>query len=497
MALPALSRPRRDSLSVVERVARADDALTSIGEAAYDGSVAASAYRRKVSLSSLALGYDLRREQEAMLQAEGDGLSAGRFNAESYMHLNEHSTVEASASYVRGVKRNVRWNSSSDYSLLWPYIGADSIGGDLSSEQYMFGGSYAHRADRFAYGVGASYRAMHEFRRVDPRPRNITSDLQAQLSGGYNFLSYHLGAAVGVRVYSQEHSVDYFSMAGANTSQLPMTGLGTYYDRFAGSSSDYTNYEFDGVGYNISLQLVPTQSEGWRAVVGYKSLSIKRLLPQINNTPLTKLIVDELSASVAFRSEGSRIRWAVGAEGRYEIRRGEENLLNTGSLSSNIVLATFTMYECHTAEAAITGGVEFVRDWGYLFLRPRVELLSVDAGYRYPERRMELTTADGALDVGARYVSDKWLIDAEIGGGYVVGLSHSLFMPADTEKAMREMVSSQCANFASDRLHLGVKVSAQRSLNSRLALFLSGAWQMYERNSLMGNVAQIEAGIRF
>lgn len=494
---PAAARERGDSLSVAERVWCADDALSEIGEGVYSSSVSASAYRRKVSLSSLALRYDMRSEQEAMLQAEGDGLNMGSFAANSYMHLDRHSTVEASASFFRGSKRNVSWNSSSDYRLLWPYIAADSVGGDLTSEQYSFGGSYARRGERFTYGVGASYRALHEFRRVDPRPRNITSDLNLQISGGYNFQKYYLGATANVRVYSQDHSVDYFNMAGANTNQLPMTGLGTYYDRFVGSSSDYTNYEFDGVGYSASVQFVPKDGDGWRASVGYNSFIVKRLLPQINNIPLTRLLVDEFSAEVAYRSQSGSVRWAVGGEFGYEVRRGEENLLNTGSLSSNMILATFTMYECHTAQAALTGGVEFMRDWGYWFVRPRAELLSVDAGYRYPERRMEFMTVDGALDIGMRYRTELWLLDAMVGGGYVAGFNHALFLPANAEAKLRELVTRQCENFSSDRVQLNARVMVQRAVNERLAVYLSAAWQMYNRESITGHRAYLEVGIKF
>ncbi len=496
VALTAAAQ-RRDTLSSVERAAYADDALSDVTSAAYDASVVASAFRRKVSISSLVLGFDIRSEQEAMLQQEGDALSMGSLKANSFMYLNRKSTVEAHASYRYGVKRNVCWNSSSDYLLLAPYIGADSIGGDLNSEQYMFGGSYVRHDERFTYGVGALYRALHEFRKIDPRPRNITSDLKAQIAGGYNFERYMLGASAAVRIYNQEHGVAYYNIRGANTSQLPMTGFGTYYDRFAGSTDDFLNYEFSGWGYSASLQFVPRGGDGWRVMADYTVLNIKREMPQYNNTPLTELHTQRLSAIVAYGATQHRIRWVVGIEGDYEIRLGNENVLNISAMTNDMILDTFTMYECHTAQASLTAGVEWLHDWGYLFARPKVGATMVDAGYRYPERRMNFLMVEGLLDVGARYMSEKWLADISVGGGYAMSMNSSLFLPASAERRLADMVRKQWSGITADRVTVNVSVSLQRALNRRLSLFLGADYWMYHRDMGAGHIATIEAGIRF
>lgn len=493
---PAVAQ-RRDTLSSIERTALADDAVTEVVSLAYDASVAASALRRRVSLSSLALRYDMRREQEAMLQQEGDGVSLGSVEAKSYKHLNSRSTVEANASYRFGVKNNVCWNSSSDYRLLAPYITADSIGGNLDTEQYKFGGSYAYRGERFTYGVGAEYRALHEWREVDPRPRNITSDLQAQIAGGYNFERYMLGLSASVRIYNQDHNVTYYNVKGANTSQLPMTGLGTYYDRFAGAVSDYLSYEFKGAGYSAALQLVPREADGWRAMAGYTSLRIKRDMPQYSNITLTTLRTETFSAMVGYGTTTNSVRWAVGVEGNVERRRGDENVLNTSSLSKDMVLATFTMYDSYAAEASVTAAVEWLFDWGYLFVRPRAGVENLNSGYRYPERRMSFLMVEGGADVGARYQSEKWLADIAVGGGYATALNSTLFLPASAERAIADMVRRQWAGITADRVLIDAKLSAQRAINRRLSIYVAGVWQMYNRNIGAGHIASVECGIRF
>lgn len=487
------------AMSVNTRTAKREDALQSIGIAVYNSSASASSYRSDVSLSSLSLSYLMRDEKKALLPAYGNGISAMNIEAKSYMHLNRRNTVEANASYFYGKKKDICWNSSSDYMLLWPYISSDSIGGNLTTEQYSFGGSYSQRSsnNRFTYGIQGSYRALHEFRRIDPRPRNITSYVQAGISGGYNTAGHYIGIYAGIRVYSQEHSVDYFSTSGANTSQLPMTGLGTYYKRFAGSSQDVTDYNFKGNGFSISAQLIPLSGNGLSLMAGYTSRSIERQLPQINNTPITVLNTESFVLSAAYRNNPDQVRWGIGADACYEIRRGDENILNAGTHGQDMILASFTMYECSTFTSTLTAGIEFIQNWGYLFIRPCAELIYANAGYRYPARLMKFLTAGGRLDIGARYISDKWTADFTAGGGYATTPECSLHFPANAEAALRSVTAGIWKGITSDRLTFSTGIEAQRSINSKTAIFISFGWQMYNNHIGTGNRFSLSTGIRF
>lgn len=128
--------------------------------------------------------YDLRREDDALLPQEGDGLDQGSVKVYSLIRLQNHSAVRAGAEYSRGVKRNVLWNSTSDFELLYPDVMVDTIGGNLQKEQYSFYGAWSRLIGKAHIGVYGGYRALHEFRQVDPRPRSVTSDLNAALTGG-------------------------------------------------------------------------------------------------------------------------------------------------------------------------------------------------------------------------------------------------------------------------------------------------------------------------
>lgn len=486
-----------DSLTIVQRAAAFDGEVDAMGEAAFEQSSAASIWRHRTSLSSLALRYDMRSEEQALLPAYGDGLSSGTFDAGSYLKIDDRTTVQAAAAYTRGSKRNVLWNSSSDFMLLWPHITADSVGGDLITEQYSFGGSYARSYDRFAYGLGASYRALHEFRRVDPRPRNITSDLDAGISGGYNTDGYYIGLAAGVRIYRQLNTVSYNNTSGANTSQLPMTGLGTYFDRFAGTGSSSTSLKFRGTGYSVSMQAVPHKGSGFLLAAEYGRFSVSRLLTAENYAPITALYTDTWSATAAFRSREGRTRWGVELMGSYQTRRGDENVIDNGSQGVNYVLGTFTMFDAGVTSASLKGAVEFHRSGGYAFIRPYAEMLDMDARYRYPQRSMTFTTVTGGCDFGIKLVRERFSADAAIGAGYLSSPSGALHLAASTETAIRTMVNGVWNGIIEDKLLLNASLGFRHAVGRALICFFDADWRMYGSDRGAGHILAVEAGLKF
>ena len=488
----------RDSLAAIDRVAVVNDVMAQTAAEVYEASNAAAIWRYPVSLSSIGLRLDLRREQEAAVRAEGDGLTAGCFEAGSYMHLDSRSTVEAEASYTRGVKRNVLWNSTSDYDLLYPHVVADTVGGDLTSEQYAFAGGYAHRGDRFVWGAMASYRALHEFRQVDPRPRNITSDLSADVSGGFDLGSRYVGVTAGVRVYRQNQQVDYYDTNGANTSQIPMTGLGTYFDRYSGAGDGTTSYTYKGSGYGVSLQSVPKDGCGWSAMAAYERFGFERLLRSGNKVPITALKRDTYSAVAAWRSPRSMVEWGVELGAEYENRKGDENVIDNGALGVNNVLATFTMYDLRRGGVSLGGVVRFRNRAGYLFVRPHVAWRSVREGYRYPQRSMSVSALVGGCDIGYRIRHGRWLADITAGGGYTHALASSLKLPVSVETALREMVGYDFERASDEPVTAGAALDLNYGASTSVAAFVSLGWRMYVGHAnASGHMFSGSVGVRF
>ena len=176
--------PVSDSLSVVERSA---ERLLPVAAYAAGSAHSAAAWLFSPfgTYTSASASWVRRGEEAPLLQEEGRIAGEGVIDIETLVRLNDNSAVRGSVQYRNGIKKGVMWNSSSDYDVVRPYAVVDSVGGDVRREEYSFSGGYAARSGRLHYGFNGSYRALHEYRMVDPRPRNIVSDLAFSSALGY------------------------------------------------------------------------------------------------------------------------------------------------------------------------------------------------------------------------------------------------------------------------------------------------------------------------
>ena len=100
-------------------------------------------YRYSDSYSSLSISGDWDNESRALNAQEGDGWGGFKVAADSYVRMSDASRIWGNAYYHNGERKNVQWNESADYELIYPYVMADTIGGDIKSETYFFEGGYA------------------------------------------------------------------------------------------------------------------------------------------------------------------------------------------------------------------------------------------------------------------------------------------------------------------------------------------------------------------
>ena len=273
--------------------------------------------------------YDLRREDDALLPQEGDGLDQGSVKVYSLIRLQNHSAVRAGAEYSRGVKRNVLWNSTSDFELLYPDVMVDTIGGNLQKEQYSCYGAWSRLIGKAHIGVYGGYRALHEFRQVDPRPRSVTSDLNAALTGGIAAKGYVFDLNAAFRVYKQSQDVSFYDPLGANTSELHFTGLGSHFARFDGAG-DFTSSRYNGHGWEVSATVTPGHPDGWTGLLSYNSLGIECLLVANNEVPITDLWIQKVDGLVGYKRLSGSVKWNILAGIGYELRQSTENIIDTG-----------------------------------------------------------------------------------------------------------------------------------------------------------------------
>ena len=141
--------------------------------------------------SRLYLQTDWQHQSQAFVPEKGDGYLLPAAHVDTYLRLNDHATAWGHASYMNGQQHHIRWNSTSDYDLLEPYILADTVGGNTQRECYVFEGGYALQMGSWLLGAEMLFRANHEYRDVDPRMRGIANELTLRMGASHQWYNYH------------------------------------------------------------------------------------------------------------------------------------------------------------------------------------------------------------------------------------------------------------------------------------------------------------------
>ncbi len=446
------------------------------------------------SFSSAAVSFDSREEAGGAFRPEdGDALRCGRFDAKSFLRLKGNSAVSGEVGYNRAVKRGVVFNETSDYELLRPYVLIDTVGGNLQHEQYSFQGAWMRRTDKLVYSVYGSYKAVHEYRSFDPRPRNISSDFKADISLGYIFShgSFVLGYA-GYRKYHQNQDVTFMNNTGANTTLFHSTGLGNDYFRFRSTgifaATRYAGqgFEFGVVGTGVSGKL--------QYGLAYELVDITRHLSNQNEAPLSKLGLEIMKIFVSYHVSPS---FAVEAKSEYERRSGRENVIDCAASGIYNDILSLDMYTQHKGNISLLGVLRAERSYGIWHVIPSICWQQSSEEYRYPSSRMKFSMLSGQIYGGFSSIKGSWLYDLSAGAtcGGCIGNNCSL---QSGENRIRDAYMDKFARWTSNYVQCNANVLVQKEIKNVAAIFsrFSFGEKFYEQGRRI-SMLTISVGISY
>lgn len=429
--------------------------------------------RYTTSFSEFAADYSYTRANDPFLYQTGSGENFARLEATSFLRLSPSTTVWGEASYRTGRRHAVKWCSTADYMLLYPYVMADTLGGALTSERYTFRAGWATRLGRVTMGAAADFRAEHEYRTYDPRPRCIVTQLAVTLGAAYHFKTYRLAADVGGNFYKQTNSVKFFREAGT-IPEYQMTGLATDYRRF---STDNPSIYYKATGLTLGLDLMPEHTAGAYASVSYDYTPYRRILPNQNALPLTTLYVQHYKGLAGWRGTLARWRIDAAAGADYEKRTGDEHVTGSASSSEYRTIADLTMYHAHRADIyALLSAARDVRR-ATLSLRLQGGAHDFRARYVMPERHMAWREAYLTLDAQWQQRLDgNRLLTCGMEATAAVNTKSALSMPFATMNAVTtDLVEHTYENATADRYGaaLGIRYDFPLVRDKSYAFFVS------------------------
>lgn len=450
------------------------EAVSSFNSTLYDNP-AWQQSRYATSLNRIGLGYDNRHATAPPLLEDGDGHVFWGGRADAYLRKGK-TALWGFAHYKKGTVRNIKFNETEDWRLVYPYVMADTVGGgDSRQEHYDFNGGFATTlGQRWTIGAEGRYTALMDYRTRDPRPKNLTSDLRLRVGATYRpWRKYALGAAFDFRRYKQTNEVKFYNEVGIPTT-FHLTGIGTDYYRFRGENTD-SYYKASGLGG--SLQLAPQDGrEGLFASAAYNYMSMDKVISSLNELPLTNLKISSLSATVGYLHGWGRNTAGIRVGENYERRKGTENIF--GSAASNVYpqIASAPQYK----------GERTTLSWAAMYqYRVAKTLYSVETGMYWnilrekhndPYRHLKNADRCNYLQATAAWRVARWLLQAGGNMAYTHAGNVTFDYEGDMTADIVPPLTHRLATLSKDSWHGGLSLEAHYSLK-KFTLFARGYWQ--------------------
>lgn len=434
------------------------------------------AYSMYPNISKINFSFGLNDTQKPLDERNGKTNFNGRFDATSIVQLNPKIKLRGGATYSRSVKKSVKWNSTSDFEFLYPYFLADSVGGDRHYEYYSFNGAYAHTAGRLFYAFSGKYKASHEWGEVDPRPRNIVSDMSLSTSVGYKSRKHMFSLNMAYRVYNQDQNMRFVNPDGANAIEWHLTGIGSHYARFAGNGI-YIFTRYEGRGYTANLLMQSLSKTGLNAGITYNNIAINRLLVNQNYTPATNLYKHRAETFFTYRRQSGGLIYGAEVAVAAGFHRGIENISDNGITDNFKVLARLPMYKENLFDGRVSGLVQMTWRRSAVYFSPGVEFNRKLETYKFPAKSMSIARGTGNLKCGLIFSIEKWLLHIEEKPVYSYCYKSKLVNNDELmEPVIRRCLDRQFQIEAMNFFANNIRLSVQRQFQKIGSLGLSLSW---------------------
>lgn len=456
----------------------------------------ANKYRHGNPSTQIEAGGRISDMNKPLIIQEGDGDKVVFVDVHTFYNKDNYS-FWGGAAYENGVKQNIRYNETSDFALLYPYVMGDTIGGDLNYESYRFAGGFAKDYGEWRLGAEADFNAVQAYRGVDPRPRNISTTLNASLGANINVSeNYSLGLSLHGKKYKQTNELSFYSELG-KPNVYHYTGLDTDYARFRGNNESTF---YNGYLFGTTVSVLPLHRIGsLAATLHYSRFSFEKIIKTLNRLPMAKANDHNIQAEVAYNGVYDWGRWAVKADALWASRRGTENIFGDPVNNNYTQIAANDLYE-HTIKRA---NLSFFWNggWGVLpySISPSVGYSDLEMKYINPAKHLGYEHLTAALSVLSEKKYGQYLFSLSMKLEQAWGLDSEIDLGSvEYNNYMQPVLihNYTVASGNSTRLYLSPQVSYL--LKDYTQIYLRGEWQRaWHPEGIHANYGQVAIGYRF
>lgn len=356
---------------------------------------ASKLYARKYNLTQLKTNL-VNENNNYYLKQNGKDLKLWSVSVFTDQNLNNTTQVWGNANYKQGTRKSIQWNETSDYEKIYPYVVADSIGGDIQFEHYSFSGGYAKKINSFTLGVEGHYHAKMEYRRVDPRPKNISTDINFILGINKSIQEkWSIGVKGHIEKYTQKHHLSFHSNQGF-PQVYTMTGLGNYNALLSGKPREAY---YEGWTYGVGMQAFENKKRDWYIDLGIKTFLADKVMPGFTNLKSSEIKQNYLYVNIAKMYKTTNFDWGLVLRTSKLTRKGIESLFSNDISSNFTTLGKLERYKNEVNNIKINGILIFDNSRNKHSFSPQIQLSQEHETYSYPFSEVKL----GSMSYGINY----------------------------------------------------------------------------------------------
>lgn len=426
-------------------------------------------------MTDVKIGAEYEHQDEALVVQKGDGYVDAYLDINTYIPLKDYS-FWGGVKYKNGERKNVRFNETSDYSLLYPYLMGDTIGGDMKYEVYYFSGGYAQKRGLWTWGAEADLRALQEYRGVDPRPKNTSTTLNISLGAALQLpFDYNLAFSLRGRKYKQTNELSFYNELG-KPNVYHYTGLDTDYARFRGSN-DQTHYKGHLFGADISF--LPIDKSGFSANLSYDYFTFEKIIKNLNELPMAKASDRDVKAELVYlNSSHPTLSRGVKIDIQLLNRRGTENIFGDPANNNYQQIMTIDMYEHQVTNLSLSGFLEKKESNGIFWsLMPTLTYLDMEESYVNPKKTILYKHLVGTLSAGLNHSFGKFYLKTGIYIKYTHALDSKIDLGSqDFKNFLAPEIVHNYMIASKDNTQIGINPQIGYKLKNNYLIYLGAEW---------------------
>lgn len=398
---------------------------------------------------------------------QGAGKNGYGLQAQSFKRLDSVSSIWGLAAYGQQRINDVRWNETSDWQWVYPYVLGDSVGGNQHQEYYHFKGGYNRAMGQYVVGLSAAYSAALAYRAIDPRMDNTSSDLTVGIAISRPVASYRLAFKYDYTYYTQHNTVKIASPI-SSPAFYHLIGMGVDQKLFWGKNTD--NY-YLGNKHTVGVQLQPLVETGFYLSIVYQSAYIDKSITNLRSLPVAHARTREGEVTTAYLFKRGTGTWVPALHGYYKERQGTSYLFEHESGNNYNKIGELDDFDQQQYRAQASIQVRYplssTIDWK---LVPQIAVNHDKIAYVPQHRSMEwnqLHYGSSLSIIKQGGSTNLWDIQAEVYNRSTMDATLSLGQPLSSP-SLEQLIRDQYTFYSHGYTQYGVQANYYMPLQHRL-----------------------------